>query len=199
MATKSATIPARSSGVAAAVAGSKWSTSGSGAGSAIPGYSGSAGQRWAAARVLSTSLVRLSASRRVVEAWATRPPSTTARSRTWASSLDTFWWMRLLANRVSALTPCPQVTSASAAVAHEVEHPIADLLASPDLGVGRRVPGHQRTPTRTSVKRAGTEGWPVWPTCIGWPFPQLAVPQNTHSSGPPIMSIEAQNRGPMPV
>ena len=58
---------------------------------------------------------------------------------------------------------------------------------------------HQRTPTRTSAKRAGTDGWPVWPTWIGWPLPQLAVPQNTHSSGPPTMSIDAQNRGPMPV
>ena len=82
---------------------------------------------------------------------------------------------------------------------HQLQHAVA--RGEPPLGdrVGVRVPGHQRTPTRTLVNRAGTEGWPVWPTWIGWPLPQLAVPQNTHSSGPPTMSIDAQNRGPMPV
>ena len=59
---------------------------------------------------------------------------------------------------------------------------------------------HQpRTPTRMPRKRAGTAGWPVWPICTGWPLPQLGVPQKVHSSGPPSMSMEPQNRGLMPV
>ena len=128
-----------------------------------------------------------------------RPPSTTTRSRTWSSSLAMFWWMRLLANRVRALVPWPQVTSASARSPTRAS--TRSQRSKPALGdgVGGGVPGHQRTPTRTSANRAGTDGWPVWPTWIGWPLPQLAVPQNTHSSGPPTMSIDAQNRGPMPV
>ena len=86
------------------------------------------------------------------------------------------------------------------AIADEAEHAIAEVEAALGDRIGGGIPGrHQRTPTRTSAKRAGTDGWPVWPTWIGWPLPQLAVPQNTHSSGPPTMSIDAQNRGPMPV
>ncbi len=84
-------------------------------------------------------------------------------------------------------------------VPHQPEHAIAGSEAMLGDRVGARFPRHQRTPTRTSVNRAGTDGCPVWPTWIGWPLPQLAVPQNTHSSGPPTMSIDAQNRGPMPV
>ena len=81
-----------------------------------------------------------------------------------------------------------------------------------DLGVGRRrcreldrdrrqpllgAGGHARTPTRTLRNRAGAEGWPVWPTWPGWPLPQLGVPHATVSDE--SMSIEDQNRGPMPV
>ena len=149
--------------------------------------------------VLSTRRSRPSSSSRVVDAWAMRPPSTTTRSRTWSSSLAMFWWMRLLANRVRALVPCPQVTRASARspTRASTRSHAAKPRSRDRVGVG--VPGHQRTPTRTSANRAGTEGCPVWPTCMGWPLPQLAVPQNTHSSAPPTMSIDAQNRGPMPV
>src|SRR5690606_9137738 len=84
-------------------------------------------------------------------------------------------------------------------VADAGEHLVADVEAGRGGGVSGGIPGHQRTPTRTLVNRAGTDGWPVWPTCMGWPLPQLAVPQKTHSSGPPTMSIDAQNCGPMPV
>ncbi len=84
-------------------------------------------------------------------------------------------------------------------VSDEGQHPVAGVEATLSDVVGSWVPGHQRTPTRTFEKRAGTDGCPVWPTWMGWPFPQLAVPQNTHSSGPPTMSIDAQKRGPMPV
>ena len=56
---------------------------------------------------------------------------------------------------------------------------------------------HARTPTRTLRKRAGAAGWPVWPTWPGWPLPQFGVPQATISDE--SMSIDAQNRGPIPV
>src|SRR5690606_31038569 len=84
-------------------------------------------------------------------------------------------------------------------VADRGEHPVADVEADGGSLVGGGVPGHQWTPTCTLVNRAGTDGWPVWPTCMGWPLPQLAVPQNTHSSGPPTMSMDAQNCGPIPL
>ena len=38
-------------------------------------------------------------------------------------------------------------------------------------------PVHARTPTLTVAKRPGAAEWPVWATCIGWPLPQLGVPQ----------------------
>ena len=70
-----------------------------------------------------------------------------------------------------------------------------DALA--DLEEGFRA--HQRTPTRTPRNRHGTAGWPVWPICPGWPFPQFGVPQNVHSVSLPSMSRLCQKRGPMPV
>ena len=59
--------------------------------------------------------------------------------------------------------------------------------------------GHPRTPTRTPRNRQGTAGWPVWPTCNGWPLPQLGVPHAVSSDGPPTMSIDPQKWGLMPV
>ena len=137
-------------------------------------------------------------SSRVVVAWAMRPSSTTTRRRTWSSSLAMFWWMRLLAKRVRALVPWPQVTSASAR--SPTSSSTRSQVAKPRCAIASAVGSHaiSAPPPGRSVKRAGTDGWPVWPTWIGWPLPQFAVPQNTHSSGPPTMSIDAQNRGPMP-
>src|SRR4029079_6993963 len=78
-------------------------------------------------------------------------------------------------------------------VADDREDPFSDLEAGADLG------RHPCTPTRMPRSRAGTAGCPVWPICWGWPLPQFGVPQKTHSSRPPSMSIEPQNRGLMPV
>ena len=69
------------------------------------------------------------------------------------------------------------------------EHPLRD---------GKQ-PAHPRTPTRTPRKRAGTDGWPVCPTCIGCPLPQFGVPQKVHSDSSPIMSMLPQKRGLIPV
>ena len=128
-----------------------------------------------------------------------RPPSTTTRRRTWSSSLGHVLVDAAVGEPRERVGALPAGDERLGAIADEGEHAIAEVEAALGGGVGGGVPGHQRTPTRTSAKRAGTDGWPVWPTWIGWPLPQLAVPQNTHSSGPPTMSIDAQNRGPMPV
>ena len=58
---------------------------------------------------------------------------------------------------------------------------------------------HPSTPTLTSLNRAGAALCPVWPTCTGCPFPQLGVPQCTHSSPPASRSREFQKRGVIPV
>jgi hypothetical protein len=50
---------------------------------------------------------------RLVEALASRPPSTSVRVTCRTSSV-TFWWMRLLANRVSDDVPTVALTRASA-------------------------------------------------------------------------------------
>ena len=103
-------------------------------------------------------------------------------------------------SRVSAVRPWPQVTSASAPSPDERRAP-GRRWRTPRCATSSAAGSHaiSAPPPGRSVNRAGTDGWPVWPTCMGWPLPQLAVPQNTHSSGPPTMSIDAQNRGPMPV
>ena len=111
-ATKPATIAARRSGVAVAVASSQWSTGATGAAGAKPANSGSAGRSAAAVSARWTSPARPVSSVRVVDARATRPSSATV-SRTDTVSSLTFWWMRPLANRVSADAPADAVTTAS--------------------------------------------------------------------------------------
>jgi hypothetical protein len=68
-----------------------------------------------------------------------------------------------------------------------------------DLVDDRGELAHPLTPMRTPENRAGAAGCPVWATWSGWPFPQLGVPQSTHSGSPPTMSRVAQNRGVIPV
>jgi hypothetical protein len=99
--------------VAPAVASSQWSTGLTGAGGARPGKSGSTGRSRAAAPARSTSAARLSGSVRLDVTRASRP-STASVSATVAMSSVTFWWMRLLAKRVSDDVPTVAVTSASA-------------------------------------------------------------------------------------
>src|SRR5206468_10953523 len=88
--------------------------------------------------------------------------------------------------------------------ADEVDNVVGEIEAARGVPVGRRHrPAafgrrhrrYPRTPTRTPRKRAGTDGWPVWPICWGWPLPQFGVPQKVHSSRLPSMSIEPQKRG----
>ena len=119
-------------------------------------------------------------------------PSRCRRNRTVVTSSATFWWITELANLVKArrLRSAAASTSApGAAAGRELDRDRRQVL----LGARR----HALTPTRTLRNRAGAEGWPVWPTWPGWPFPQLGVPHATVSDE--SMSIEDQNRGPMPV
>ena len=106
-------MAARWSGVAPAVPSSQWSTGDTGASGAKPGNSGSGGRRAAAARARSTSASRLAASVRVVWARATLPSTATVSDIASMSSV-TFWWMRLLANRVRDDVPTTAVATASA-------------------------------------------------------------------------------------
>jgi hypothetical protein len=79
---------------------------------------------------------------------------------------------------------------------HQVQH----LLGQVQLVAHRPVlapRAHALTPTRTLVNRAGAAGWPVCPTCPGWPLPQFGVPHGTICDD--SMSIDRQNSGPIPV
>ena len=101
--------------MAPAVPSSQWSTGLTATGGARPGKSGSAGRSRAAARARPTSEARSSGSVRLDVTRASRP-STASVSATCATSSVTFWWMRLLAKRVSEDVPTVAVTSASAPV-----------------------------------------------------------------------------------
>ena len=94
------------------MASSQWSTGLTGAGGARPGKSGSAGRSRTASRARSTSAARPSGSVRLVVTRASRP-SWASVTPTTATSSVTFWWMRLLAKRVSEDVPTVAVTSAS--------------------------------------------------------------------------------------
>ena len=113
--TNSRTLDARSSGVAAAVASSQWSTAGASPRGARPGQSGSGGRTRAASRTPSVARTRLSSSAGPsTDVDALRPSSTATRIRTWLISDATFWWMNPVANRVSASLPRRTETSTSA-------------------------------------------------------------------------------------
>ena len=189
--TNARTTCARSAGVAAAVVGSRGAAAAGAAIGARPGQPGSSGATRTASRTRSTRAGTPASSTTVDDPVAVRP-SRCRRNRTVVTSSATFWWITELANLVRArrLRSAAASTSASGAAA----------VASFDRD--RRQPlleagGHARTPTRTLRNRAGVDGWPVWPTWPGWPLPQLGVPHATVSDE--SMSIEDQNRGPMPV
>ena len=107
------TRAARSSGVASAVASSQWSTSGAAVGVVQTRPLRVGGRRQAASSAPSTSR-RARRVRRPVERDRADVPVEATRSSEWLSSSATFWWMKLVANRVSADTPVRTFTSASA-------------------------------------------------------------------------------------
>ena len=187
--TKAPTRSARSSGSACAVASSQWSTPAPAAGGARPGQPGSTGRRRAASVAEPTRRASASSSVWLPVASATRPSSATRRWTRWAASA-TFWWMKLVAKRVSASVPLADGDLGLGVGSHAGQDALADV---------EQHVAHPLTPTRTPRKRHGTAGWPVWPIWPGWPLPQFGVPQNVHSDSLPSMSSEPQKRGPMPV
>src|ERR1700719_4813709 len=55
------------------------------------------------------------------------------------------------------------------------------------------------TPILMLRNRAGEAPWPVPMVCMGWPFPQLGVPQSVQSSREQIASQLFQNSVVMPL
>jgi len=55
------------------------------------------------------------------------------------------------------------------------------------------------TPTLMFLKRAGEAPWPVPMVCMGWPLPQLGVPQSVQWSREQIASQLFQNSVVMPL
>ena len=97
----------------------------------------------------------------------------------------TFWWISLLAKRVSAessamtsasasVTPS-RIASARAASASES----ASAARSSFIVVGVVRGYHFPTPTWTLRKRAPGTAWPTWPVWPGSPLPQFGVPSIT--------------------
>ncbi len=194
--TKSATIRARSSGDAAAVAGSAWSLSAEPP-SAKPANSGSAGASRAASRARSTSA---STALGVDSSGADLRDLALSDGDRQRDSGD------VLADVLvdAAVGEAGQRRGAHcrrgqrlSAITDQREHALTGVGGLPRRGLVEN--NHQWTPTRTSRKRQGTAWWPVWPTCIGWPLPQWGTPKTLHSSCPPTASMEAQNVGPIPV
>jgi hypothetical protein len=136
-------MAARWSGVAPAVPSSQWSTGGTGAAGAKPANSGSGGRSAAAANARSTSASRLVASVRVVCARATLPSTATVSDIASRSSV-TFWWMRLLANRVNDDVPTTAAATAS-------PRPATYARARSHASVASRVESASSTIIRTVV------------------------------------------------
>src|SRR5579862_609046 len=109
----SATACARSRGVTTAVPACQRETSGIGSAAAIGSRSGSGSCNRVRAVASSTTWRMDASSSRLVVARAVRP-SICTRTESCALRSATFWWMALLAKRVSALEPAPMVASASA-------------------------------------------------------------------------------------
>ena len=149
--TRAATRPARSLGLVSAVASSKASgRSGTSAGDARPGNSGSGVETLAISSALAAAARALSGERSFA---ATTPwrPSFTTRTRTSVSSRHVLWWMAECANRVSpphwwrktTSTPsAPWVPSAASATRRTRSEPMSSGTS-------------YRTPICTFRKRAG--------------------------------------------
>ena len=183
---------ARSSGLAAAVPSAQAAAMGSaGPASGRPAQSSSSSTLAVMAAARSTSARIPSGSTRPVLATPTRRPSTNRRL-TKTSLLATFWWISLLANRVSAASPA--TTRASASPAPAACGLPDDLLREAErrLGVAAdRVPAaHATTPTRTLRNRAPETPWPTWPAWPGSPLPQFGVPHIRHDEASPTASID---------
>ena len=95
----------------------------------------------------------------------------------------TFWWISLLAKRVSAESSA--MTSASASVTpslhREREHGLRKRQrVAASIVVHRSAPPyHLPTPTWTSRNRAPGTACPTCPVWLGSPLPQLGVPSIT--------------------
>ena len=96
----------------------------------------------------------------------------------------TFWWISLLANRVSADSPRDdeRLGLGRAGCLGRAGRPRS---ASRRAAPGRRrsrLAAHATTPTWTLRNRAPETPWPTWPIWPGSPLPQFGVPQHRASS-----------------
>ncbi len=104
-----------------------------------------------------------------------------ARTERCARCSATFWWMALLAKRVSAWHRWHEN---GLDIGHAASARAASTTCCEDLLRRHRSHPAYALPILILRKRAGLAPWPVPITCSGWPLPQFGTPHSVQCSRP---------------